>query len=401
MTYRIGLYCPDQHISYNLHTLDEVGVGGGITARIRMAHAFAQNGHQVSAYVNCPDEALIDGVQYRHFTNLKDIDAEIAIFSSSGDGLNFRSLMDHTISARIKILFVHGVDLPRNIDLNSIDYIYAPSNFIREIALTVWRIPPEKLFVCHHGVNDFPTIDKNTYPRDIYRLVYSGHPSKGLYPAIKVLRILRQLEPRFSLHVYGGNRLWGGAEDHWIKEPGLVDHGLTGQKQLFHELCQSGFCLNLQTRKEPFGLSVIDAMKAGCVNIASPVGSYPELIADERNGFLIPGDPSSILTLNHAASIIYEMIRCPEYLEQIQLQSMAYPLSWNAIARTWAGHWDWHINHRDNPGLPPRKYFKSCPACNSQWILLEDGSHCVHCGYYQKPATSVQIQMDQLSVAYG
>ncbi len=40
--YRVVIYCPDRHIVYDGRTPDEIGVGGGITARVRMARALAR-----------------------------------------------------------------------------------------------------------------------------------------------------------------------------------------------------------------------------------------------------------------------------------------------------------------------------------------------------------------------
>ena len=87
MGYNITYYCPDQHISYDLYTLENEGVGGGITARVRMAHALAMRGHCVIAYVNCPNERNILGVEYRHISTIDDHSIDIFIAGTSGDGL--------------------------------------------------------------------------------------------------------------------------------------------------------------------------------------------------------------------------------------------------------------------------------------------------------------------------
>jgi glycosyltransferase involved in cell wall biosynthesis len=90
------------------------------------------------------------------------------------------------------------------------------------------------------------------------------------------------------LHVYGGSKLWGEEDAPFLLEPGVVDHGMVGQKDLARALMGMGFSIHLQTRQEPFGLSVIESMRRGCIVIASSVGAYPEIITHAFNGFLIP-----------------------------------------------------------------------------------------------------------------
>ena len=54
MSYRVVIYCPDRHISYQAATPDKKGVGGGIVARIRLAQHLARQGHQVAVISNVP-----------------------------------------------------------------------------------------------------------------------------------------------------------------------------------------------------------------------------------------------------------------------------------------------------------------------------------------------------------
>src|SRR5262249_12702678 len=48
---------------------------------------------------------------------------------------------------------------------------------------------------------------------------------------------------------------------------------------------------------EAFGLTIAEAMAAGCPMIGSRVGAIPELVADGETGFLVaPGDSQAIAT---------------------------------------------------------------------------------------------------------
>ena len=63
MNYRIVIFAPDEHIQYDARTPDREGVGGGIMARIRLAKALVDLGHQVSLVANCPQERTFDDVK--------------------------------------------------------------------------------------------------------------------------------------------------------------------------------------------------------------------------------------------------------------------------------------------------------------------------------------------------
>src|SRR5207249_190685 len=84
----LGLYCPDRHLAYDGATPDRVGVGGGVTARIRIAEALARRGHKVCVVCNCPVEVTHAGVRYVPLDDVTRIDAEVLVLHTSGGGLD-------------------------------------------------------------------------------------------------------------------------------------------------------------------------------------------------------------------------------------------------------------------------------------------------------------------------
>jgi len=385
MSYKIAFYCPDKHILYDLRTLDHVGVGGGVTARVRVAHALARRGHPVQLFVNCPEEGILSGVNYYHFSGLGTLKTDIFIATTSGDGLDLSSITDKNISASLKILFIHGDPRPKGFDACTFDFIYAPSNFIAQEVVSNWRIQPQKIFVTHHGVEEslFTQGSKLTPHRDDYRMIYAGHPSKGLDSAINILRILRNHDPRYSLHVFGGYQLWGQSERLEFDEPGVILHGLVGQQELAAQMQQSGFCINLQSREEPFGMVVTEAMRAGCIPLASPVGAYPELIQNESSGFLIPGDHTQPAACNAAAKIILELMQDINKIVEIRNKSISTPIAWDTVAHTWERHWDFHLTG-SSENIPTQMWqYAYCNLCHGRMLLLADGLHCLECGNFR------------------
>ncbi|MEK7277025.1 MAG: glycosyltransferase, partial [Chloroflexota bacterium] len=110
-------------------------------------------------------------------------------------------------------------------------------------------------------------------------------------------------------------------------------------RQLARELTACGFSLNLQSRQEPFGMVIIESMRAGCIVLASPVGAYPELIRDGENGFLMGGAHSDPGTHRRAADLILELTRRPAAADAIRRRAIAAPLDWDEVAQRWEEHW--------------------------------------------------------------
>lgn len=382
MSYSIAFFCPDHHIVSNWNEMNNVGVGGGITARLRIAHALADIGNQVTLYVNCPRDEEIQGVQYIHYSHPGKVTADALILSSSGGELDLGGWRNSKISTGIKILLIAGAEQPKGIDINDLDYIYAPSNFIRGIVERQWTISRKQLFVQYHGIPEENYTAKHIY-RDDHALVFLSHPSKGLSAARSLLQQLRNSDVRYLLHVYGGSRLWGEEDTSFLLDPGVVDHGMVGQKDLACALMGMSFSIHLQTRQEPFGLSVIESMRAGCIVIASPVGAYPEIITHGFNGFLIPGDPEDPLVCQTAADWIRNISRNKDYADYIRSNAVRSVQTWHQVARTWVGHWDWHF-HQDPIRHSTINGRNGCKNCSGALIALADGLHCLTCGHYQR-----------------
>jgi glycosyltransferase involved in cell wall biosynthesis len=384
MMYKIAIFSPDQHILYDLKSLDQKGVGGGVTVRVRIAHALANLGHQVSLFVNCPTEKTLEGVEYHPYTQLQELETDIFIASTSGGALDLSGLAGRKINAQVRILLAHGVIQPKGLEEFPFDWIYSPSNFLCEKITNQWKVKSNKIFVIPHGIEEklFASGIDNKTNRDEYSMIYAGHPSKGLDSAIAVLRFLRQNEPRFTLNVFGGYQLWGEDLPLNIDEPGLKFHGLIGQRDLASKMQRAGFSLNLQDREEPFGMVVTDSMRAGCIVLANPVGAYPELIQNGCNGFLVQGDHNSQSTRENTAQLILELLQHPDYADYIRRNAVSSPLSWETIVRAMEGHWNWTLdqNHADvNPNS-----IGYCPDCGSGVLPLADGIHCLTCGHYNR-----------------
>ncbi len=101
---RVVIYCPDRHIEYDGRTPEKVGVGGGITARIRMGKALASLGHDVTMVVNCMERTVIDGVDYVPLSEVKELKSDIVIINTSGGDLDLTPVLKLGMVAKIMAL---------------------------------------------------------------------------------------------------------------------------------------------------------------------------------------------------------------------------------------------------------------------------------------------------------
>ena len=380
MIYTVTFYCPDTHIQYDGRTPYKKGVGGGITARIRMARALQRAGHRVTMVVNCAKQARIDGVEYRPLGEVKRIEGDVLILNTSGGPLDLSPLLDLEVDVGLRAVWTSGTPRPGGLDDVGYNFVYAKSNFLRQVAQDEWGVPQDKIFVAYNGFEegDFKQAEKSRVERDPYRLVYFSHPSKGLDTSLDVLHRLRSVDSRFHLVLFGGNQLWGQEDSGIPSDPGLDYRGLVGQKELIKALMSCSYSMNLQARLEPFGMVITESMRAGCVVIASPVGAYAELVRDGEDGFLIPGDHEAEDVRERAARLILKLARNPDAFDYIQRVARGVIWDTDTMVRAWEGHWRWWFGGQEShgDGMDP------CPTCGSQQLWLADGYHCTGCGRY-------------------
>jgi len=380
--YRVVLYCPDTHLAHHGRTDEEKGVGGGVSARIGLMRALARLGHEVTAYVNCDAPGEYDGVRYEHFKRVKKIETDILIATSSGGRLDLRPLTKVDVRARIRTGWLHAIPCPRGIERLNLDWVYVVSNFLRDRVVTSGDIEPQRIFVLYNGIESswYTPLWRSPPERDPYRIAYVGHPSKGLRFARKIIEILRRLNPRYQLHVFGAASLHGQTDSECPEGgDGIVMHGVVGQRDLVRQLFQCGFALFIQDVPEHFGIALIQAKYAGAIPIASSVGAFPELIRHGWDGLIASGDPGDAATHEQVAKWIQVMIETPDYTHWLRSNAMNPFWDWDRTARTLTVHWNDHLqgyeDRTDSLTIP-------CPHCERSMAQYPDGFRCFGCGRF-------------------
>lgn len=380
MSYRVLIYCPDDHILYDGTIPEAHGIGGGVTARVRMGKALAGLGHSVQMLVNCPRRSMSDGVEYIPLSDAPDLSPEVLVITTSGGAYDLSPARRLDGRPRFTAMWVHGLDEPGGWKDLSIDAVYAVSNFICEEIHKDWLPEGFPTLVTYNGLDEaaFRQAEADPPERDPFALVYLSHPSKGLEAALALVRRLRRIDERFHLVVFGGESLWGQPDVARLGEPGVEYAGRIGQRRLARELMSAGFAIGLQSRLEPFGYAVTEAMRGGCVVLASPVGAYPELIHDGVDGLLVDGDPGTDATVRAAAERILACIREPSMTAGLRAAARSVPWTADLAARTWIGHWDLVLGSNE-PGVSSG----TCRHCGGRITELADGEHCTTCGHFQ------------------
>jgi glycosyltransferase involved in cell wall biosynthesis len=380
MSYSVIIFCPDRHILFDASMPDKQGVGGGLMARVRLAQALVSQGHRVTILAHVKKAQVHQGVAYLPLESANTLkQADVLVMISSGGALSLESAGELKIDARLREVWVQGTIPIQGLAYARPDFIIPASNFLHETISAEWNVGQSvKLAVIYNGAPD-PATSSFAKPlqRDPFSLAYTSHPSKGLNAAVGVLQFLRQREPRFKLHVFGGEALWGG-QDQQLKGENVLFHGTQGQGKVLNALRSINFSMNLQRRLEPFGMVLTEAMKQGCVPVASPVGAYKELVKDHYNGFLVPGDPEETATQEKAADLILKLNKVPDYLGYVRERAQDMPWTWDSQARVWVAHWNWVLGQQGEFLEDESR----CPVCKGHLLLAADGLHCVDCGRY-------------------
>src|SRR5262249_53553502 len=150
----------------------------GLTARIRIATALAGRKHRVTMICNCPRRSVHRGVSFVPLDEVRAIACDALLIHSSGGALDITPLQSLSIEARLRILVMSGVELPRGAIELARDAIYLCSNFVRT-KISQSGIAPSRTFVTHYGVNRWNWMGWLPPFRNRRRLIYTSHPSKG------------------------------------------------------------------------------------------------------------------------------------------------------------------------------------------------------------------------------
>ncbi|OGB75312.1 hypothetical protein A2810_02405 [candidate division Kazan bacterium RIFCSPHIGHO2_01_FULL_49_10] len=166
---------------------------------------------------------------------------------------------------------------------------------------------PHKVQVIYNGIESFepkhidkPTLDIiNQYglrKQDIIiGTVGSLNIQKDTATLIKAMeRVLKKI-PKARLVLVGGGPLRRKLE--WLAKKLKIDKQVvfTGSLSGVSGILQLFTVFVLPSKSEAFGISILEAMRAGVPVIATKVGGIPEVVTTNKNGLLVdPGNPKQL-----------------------------------------------------------------------------------------------------------
>ena len=164
------------------------------------------------------------------------------------------------------------------------------------------RLPRQPVEVVPNGIDCAPYTRYNRAAADPgapLRLIYFGRlaPAKGLLETIEALRIARSHGVAARLVLAGS-----GPEEprlrQYVRDAGLArDVAFVGPAYGNHkaELLAQADVLVLASYGEGLPYSLLEAMAAGCVPIATPVGAIPDVVSEGEHGLLVaPRDAQAV-----------------------------------------------------------------------------------------------------------
>ena len=159
---------------------------------------------------------------------------------------------------------------------------------------------------------------------------------KGLRELVEAFRLIQQRAPQMHLAVVG--RAVFKHEQAYLESlvTAVRDSGcgerihLTGELRDVSAILQAADLLVLNSRQEPFGLVLIEAMSSGTPVLATRVGGIPEIVSEPENGWLVEPDDTAGLArklielssnrgMLEQAAHIGRTVKCPQFsMERFQ-----------------------------------------------------------------------------------
>lgn len=124
-----------------------------------------------------------------------------------------------------------------------------------------------------------------------FRLLYIGRlvEVKGIRVLLEAIKILREKDLTVELDILGEGpqrEEFEKLSKVWEIDDRVYFHGQQLEKQEFYD--RADVFVYPSVWQEAFGISIVEAMAQGKICVASMSGGIPEIIEDEKDGFLFP-----------------------------------------------------------------------------------------------------------------
>jgi glycosyltransferase involved in cell wall biosynthesis len=321
----------------------DAAIGGGKSAILQLAAAWAASGHKVTlAGADVVEGEAAEGYFVRSLQNAGgSYDVGIYVTGSLG---HFRDPAIEHIHSRMRVFWINGpgqVLLPPG---PLPDVIIAPARFLARRAIDEWGFPASRIVVIAGEATTRAATQINWEERDLYSVVYASHPFKGLDNAIRLIERVRPDYPDIHLDVFGSAMLHGdhleqqisGEYPPWVRFAGAVP-----QREVERLMPKYGLMLYVTSYIDGFSLATAEAMTGGVVVIATAHGSNAEFIRHGWNGLLVSSGIGNTPDLAQAEDLLRQYLTSPASYQDMRERATASVPSWQDQAKDWERVWTW------------------------------------------------------------
>jgi glycosyltransferase involved in cell wall biosynthesis len=168
--------------------------------------------------------------------------------------------------------------------------IFTRSTNISDSLTQQYGVPADKVRCIYAGANTpLPQVDpqKKDYSAQSILFVGLDWQRKGGPELVEAFRLLRPRFPQAALTIVGAQPA--------LEEEGLRVVGRVPVEELnAYYRAATIFCM--PSRNEPFGVVFVEAMAHALPVVAARIGALPDMVADDRNGYLVPaGDVDALV----------------------------------------------------------------------------------------------------------
>lgn len=215
--------------------------------------------------------------------------------------------------------------------LHRIDKIIVLSQWHKSYFQSCYDIPDNKIKIIGNGINVshfLPPINikqKN-------RFIWTSALNRGIEPCIQIIQIIHKSFPDTELHIFRDYETFETLVDLVNKNiPYIYFHGKASNKQVIEELKKSDFWFYPTTYYETYCISALEAQMAGCIAIATDIGSLNTTVGN--HGLLM----TTLLSENEKAEKVMKVMsndKLKNFYRQ-EGQKWAQQQDWGDITKQW------------------------------------------------------------------
>lgn len=195
----------------------------------------------------------------------------------------YRRSLWQSLAAQLAFSFYKSMKI-----FNQIDYFFALSPFTQQKMRSL-GIDKDRIILKSNGIrktNTFSTVKQG------YIYVGRLEEAKGIY---QLLTIWQRLGEKFILTIIGTST-WQTKLERCFSQKNIIFKGKCSREETIKQIASSKYLIQPSLLYETFGLTMIEAMRAGVPVIGFDIGTRLDFIKDGKNGFLSnTGDLQSVI----------------------------------------------------------------------------------------------------------